>query len=58
MQKYIKHKERYETDQQTIKYFDKLYSKSLQDNVIDRNEDESLCNIFARYVVETRNSFF
>ena len=33
--KYNKYKKQYERDQQTIKSFDKLYRKSLQDNVID-----------------------
>ena len=32
--KYNKYKKHYERDQQTIKSFDKLYRKSLQDNVI------------------------
>ena len=34
--KYNKYKKQYEEDQQTIKSFDKLYRKSLQDNVIDK----------------------
>ena len=55
MQKYNKHKKLYEKDQQTIKSFDKLYRKSLQDNMIDKNEYDSLCNIFTRYVDETKN---
>ena len=46
--KYNKYKKQYEKDQQTIKSFDKLYRKSLQDNVIDKNEYDSLCNIFTR----------
>ena len=46
MQKYNKYKKLYETDQQTTKSFDKLYRKSLQDNLIDKVEYESLCNIF------------
>ena len=46
MQKYNKYKKLYEKDQQTIKSFDKLYRKSLQDNLIDRNEYQSLSNIF------------
>ena len=33
--KYNKYKKQYERDQQTIKSFDKLYRRSLQDNVID-----------------------
>ena len=36
--KYNKYKKQYERDQLTIKSFDKLYRKSLQDNVIDKNE--------------------
>ena len=43
--KYNKYKKQYERDQNTIKSFDKLYRKSLQDNVIDKSEYESLCNI-------------
>ena len=46
--KYNKYKKLYERDQLTIKSFDKLYRKSLQDNVIDKNEYESLCNIFTK----------
>ena len=38
MQKNIKYKKLYEKDQQTIKPFDKLYRRSLQDNMIDKNE--------------------
>ena len=45
---YTKYKKQYERDQNTIKSFDKLYRKSLQDNVIDKNEYESLCNVFTR----------
>ena len=36
MQKYNKYKKQYEKDQQTIKKFDNLYKKSLEDNVIDK----------------------
>ena len=53
-----KYKKQYEKDQQTIKSFDKLYRKSLQDNVIDENEYESLFIIFIKYVVEIKNEFF
>ena len=56
--KYNKYKKQYEKDQNTIKSFDKLYRKSLQDNVIDINEYESLCNIFTKYVDENRNESF
>ena len=58
LHKYNKYKKLYERDQQTIKSFDKLYRKSLQDNVIDKTEYESLCNIFTRYVNENRNESF
>ena len=34
---YNKYKKQYERDQNTIKSFDKLYRKPLQDNVIDEN---------------------
>ena len=56
--KYNKYKKLYERDQQTIKSFDKLYRKSLQDNVIDKTECESLCNIFSKYVDENKNESF
>ena len=56
--KYNKYKKQYEKNEQTIKSFDKLYRKSLQDNVIDKNEYESLCNIFTNYVDETENESF
>ena len=56
--KYNKYKKQYERDQSTIKSFDKLYRKSLQDNVIDKNEYESLCNIFTKYVDENKNGSF
>ena len=56
--KYNKYKKQYERDQQTIKSFDKIYRKSLQDNIIDKNEYESLCNIFTKYVEENKNESF
>ena len=56
--KYNKYKKQYERDQNTIKSFDKLYRKSLQDNVIDKSENESLCNIFTKYVDENKNESF
>ena len=55
---YNKHKKQYERDQNTIKSFDKLYRKSLQDNTIDKTEDESLCSIFTKYVDENKNETF
>ena len=56
--KYNKYKKQYERDQNTIRSFDKLYRKSLQDNVIKKTEYESLCNIFTRYVDENKNESF
>ena len=56
--KYNKYKKQYERDQNTIKSFDKLYRKSLQDNVVDKHEFESLCNIFTKYVDENKNESF
>ena len=56
--KYNKYKKQYERDQKTIKSFDKLYRKSLQDNLIDKTEYESLCNIFSKCVDENKNESF
>ena len=56
--KYTKYKKQYERDQNTIKSFDKLYRKSVQDNVIDKTEYESLCNIFTKYIDENKNETF
>ena len=56
--KYNKYKKQYERDENTIKSFDKLYRKSLHDNVIDKTEYDSLCNIFTRYVDENKNESF
>ena len=44
--KYNKYKKQNEKDQQTIKSFDKLYRKSLQDILIDKKEYERLCSIY------------
>ena len=41
-----------------LNLFDKLYRKSLQDNVIDKTEYDSLCNIFTKYVDENKNESF
>ena len=56
--KHNKYKKRYEKDQQTIKSFDKIYGKYLQDNVIDKSEYQGLCNNFTQYVDESKNEFF
>ena len=55
---YNKYKKQYERDQITIKSFDRLYRKSLQDNVIDKTEYESLCNIFTKYIDQNKNESF
>ena len=49
MNKYSKHKKQNEIDQPSIKSFDNLNRKSWQDNVIDKNEYESLCE-FSEWV--------
>ena len=56
--KHSKYKKQYERDQNTIKSFDKLYRKSLQDIIIDKTEYDSLCNIFTKYVDENKNESF
>ena len=53
-----KYKKKYERDQNTIKSFDKLHRKSLQDNVIEKSEFESLCNILTKYVDANKNESF
>ena len=56
--KYNKYKTQNERDQQTIKSFDKIYRKSLQNNVIDKTEYDSLCDIFTKYIDENKNESF
>ena len=58
MQKYNKYKKHYDNDQQSIKTFNKLYRKSFQDYVIDTSEQESLCEIFTKFLDETKNESF
>ena len=55
---YNKYQIQYEKDQQTSKFFDKLYRISLQDNVFDKNEYERVCDILTKYVDENRNESF
>ena len=55
---YNKYNKEYQKDELTIKSLDKLYRKCLQDNIIDKIEYESLCNIFNRYVNENKNESF
>ena len=56
--KYNKYKKRYEKDKQTFISFDKLYRKTLQNNLIDKNEYENLCNIFIKTLDQTKNKSF
>ena len=56
--KYNKYKKQYEKDPQHIQSSHNLYRKSLQDIIVDKKEYESLCNIFAKYVAETKNECF
>ena len=56
--KYNKYKKLYERDQQTIESFDKSYRKSLQDNIIDKTEYDSLCNVFTKNVDENKSESF
>ena len=58
MRKYNKYKKLCDKDQQTNKSFDKIYRKSLKDNLIDENEYESSCVIYTNYVDETRTESF
>ena len=58
LNKYNKYEKQYERDQQTIKSFDKLYRQSLQENIIDETEYQSLCDIFTKYVDENKNESF
>ena len=58
IKKYTKYKKLYERDQLTIKSFDKLFGKSLQDNIIEKIEYESLCNYFTKDVDENKKEFF
>ena len=58
MQKHIKFKKQYEEDQKTIKSFDKLHRKNLQDNLTEKSEYESPCTVFTEFLYETKNEFF
>ena len=58
MRKYIIYNKQYQKDLQTIKSFDNLYRKSLQHNLIDKNDYESLCNKFTENLDETRKAIF
>ena len=58
MPTYYIYQKRYDKDQQIIKSFDNLYRKCLQDNVNDKSEYESLCNIFTKYLEEKKWMIF
>ena len=58
MNKSNKYKKQYEKDQKFVKYFEKIYRKSLQDNVIDEKEYESLCNLFTKCFDEAKKESF
>ena len=50
-----KYKKQLEIDQQTIKVFDKLYRKSSQDNLFEKNEYASLFIVFTTNVDESKS---
>ena len=55
MQKCNGNKEQCGKKEQIFKSFDKLYRKSLQNNLIDgKNKRESLCNNFTKCLDETK----
>ena len=58
IKKYNKHKKQYEKYQQPIISFDKINRKSLKDNIIDKNENESLCNSFTKHLKERKKEYF
>ena len=58
VQKCKKYQKQYRKDQQTNKSFDKFYRRNLQDNLMKKNEYESLCKIFTKYLDETKTEFF
>ena len=58
LNKYSKYKKQYERDQERIKTYNKLYRKTLQDIVVDKNEYQSLCKIFNKFVDENKNESF
>ena len=53
-----KYKKQSQKEQQSRKSFKKLYTKSLQDNLIHKSEYESLSNIFTKYFDERKNESF
>ena len=58
MNKHNKYKKQYEKDQQTIKSFNQLYKKSLQDNGIDKIEYESPVIFSVGMLMKRQMNFF
>ena len=58
VRKYNIYREEYQKKLQAKNFFDKLYRKSLQDNLKDGNKYESLCNVYTKYLDETQIDFF
>ena len=54
MLKSNKYRKRYEKDEHSNKSLDKLYEKSLQKDLTDEIESESLCRIFTKYLDEKK----
>ena len=55
---YNKYVKQFEKDQKTNKSFVTLCRKSFQDKLNDKNDYESLCNIFTKNLDKTKNKFF
>ena len=58
LNKYNRNKKQYEKDQKTNQSFDNFYRTSLQDNITDKHEKESLCNSFSIKLDESKIEFF
>ena len=58
MNKHHEYRRQYEKDQQTIKPFDKLYRKSLQDNVLDKNDMKIYIIFLLKILMKQKMSIF
>ena len=58
MQKFVKFKEQYQKDQQTLKSFNKLTREKLQDDFFDKYEYEFLPYIFTKFLDEMKNEVY
>ena len=58
MQKCNKYKKQLQIGQQTIKSFNKLHRRSIQDNLIDENEYTCLCDMLTKQLDETKNETY